>query len=293
MLTCKYCGSGQVVKSGIVLNKQRHKCKDCGRQFIEGNKKLYSEDQKTLAFKLRLHGVTLIKIAKEIGAPGTGNILQILRAYPHRHVFVATHNTKKQAELTRVLSHHGMQAVTPADLDITLPEVDEAEDSFVGNALLKARSACLVTHLPCVADDSGLLVDALDGAPGVYSARYAGEHGNDSGNMALLLKNLKDVQSEERTARFVCAAVCVYPDGTELIAEGCCEGLIAHSPKGEGGFGYDPVFLPDGKGDQHMSELTPEEKDAISHRGKALTALHLLMWIHAKEMRKAKNAGKK
>ncbi|MDR3344025.1 MAG: RdgB/HAM1 family non-canonical purine NTP pyrophosphatase [Oscillospiraceae bacterium] len=190
---------------------------------------------------------------------------------------IATLNAKKQAELTRIFAPRGLRVITPDVLGITLPNVEETENTFAGNALLKARSACALSRIPCVADDSGLCVDALSGAPGVYSARYAGEHGNDGGNMELLLAKLRGVPPEERTARFVCAAACVYPDGTELLAEGRCEGTIALELKGSGGFGYDPVFLPQGMGGRSMAELTAGEKDTVSHRGRALYDLQLLM----------------
>ena len=197
---------------------------------------------------------------------------------PSGQVMAATHNAKKQTELMRIFSPRGRSVVSPDALGLVLPEVEETEDSFEGNALLKARSACAVSGIPCFADDSGLCVDALDGAPGVYSARYAGEHGNDAANIALLLENLRDIPPEKRTARFVCTAACVYPDGTELIARGVCEGTIALAPKGDRGFGYDPVFLPEGQGGRAMAELSPEEKDAISHRGRALDELARLMY---------------
>ncbi|MCL2023831.1 MAG: RdgB/HAM1 family non-canonical purine NTP pyrophosphatase [Oscillospiraceae bacterium] len=192
-------------------------------------------------------------------------------------ILIATHNAKKQIELERILAPNGYTVALPRDIGITLPEVEETEDTFLGNALLKARSACAVSGLPCVADDSGLCVDALGGAPGVYSARYGGKHGDDRANNALLLKNLRDTPDEKRTARFVCAAVCVYPDGRELVAEEVCEGIIAREPRGDNGFGYDPLFLPVGMNGLTAAQLDNAAKDAISHRGKALRALEELM----------------
>jgi len=288
MPNCKHCGSEKVVKSGFALGKQRHRCKDCGRQFIPGNRKFYSEEQRALVFGRRLKGIKLIEIAAEIGVPAAGNIMQLLRLYPLRHVMAATHNAKKQTELTRIFLPRGRTVITPDTLGLTLPEVEESEDTFAGNALLKARSACALSRIPCFADDSGLCVDALGGAPGIFSARYAGEHGNDGGNIELLLENLRGLPPEKRRARFVCAAVCVYPDGTELIAEESCEGTIALKPRGKGGFGYDPVFLPDGKKGRSMAELEPGEKDWISHRGKALRELAGQMRVRDEEVRLAK-----
>ena len=124
--------------------------------------------------------------------------------------------------------------------------------------------------MPCIADDSGLCVDALDGAPGVYSARFAGEHGNDDKNNQKLLSLLSDVPPEKRTARFVSTVACVFPDGRELVVRGECEGKIGYEKRGENGFGYDPLFYV---GERTFAEFTPEEKDAVSHRGNALRAL--------------------
>jgi XTP/dITP diphosphohydrolase len=147
----------------------------------------------------------------------------------------------------------------------------------VENAILKAESGCRESGLPCVADDSGLEVDALGGAPGVYSARYAGEHGNDGRNIEKLLHALRDVPQGARTARFVCTACCAFPDGTHLLARGECRGSIAFARSGDGGFGYDPVFIPDEADGRSMAMLTDTEKDAISHRRRALEALAQLL----------------
>lgn len=148
----------------------------------------------------------------------------------------------------------------------------ETADTFAGNAAIKARGARNITGLPALADDSGLVVDALGGAPGVYSARYAGGHGDDEANNRLLLTNLEGVPEERRTARFVAALVLALPDGGEFTAEGACEGRIGWAPKGEGGFGYDPLFILAGDG-RTTAELPREEKNRISHRGKALQAM--------------------
>lgn len=185
-------------------------------------------------------------------------------------ILIATKNKKKKLELERILAPLQIEVLCEGDLDVTLPEVEESGETFEENALLKAKSAALTAGMPAVADDSGLCVDALDGAPGVYSARYAGENATDMDRVWKLLGALSGVPDEKRTARFV-SAVCLYaPDGGTLQVRGECEGVIGHAPRGEGGFGYDPVFLV---GDRSFAELSPAEKDAVSHRGKALRAL--------------------
>ncbi len=183
---------------------------------------------------------------------------------------IATHNKKKKNELLRILSPLGIDVKTDEELNLTLTEPDENGETFYENALIKAQSGCKESGLPCVADDSGLMVDYLAGAPGVYSARFSGEHGNDKKNNEKLLKLLKDVQEKERTARFVSVVCCVFPNGDILSARGECEGKIGYEEKGEGGFGYDPVFMVDGKS---FAEISSDEKDKLSHRGKALNLL--------------------
>lgn len=189
---------------------------------------------------------------------------------------VATHNAKKLIELNRILEPLGIAAVTDSELGIALPEVEETGETFEDNALLKAESACKHSGLPAVADDSGLMVDALNGAPGVYSARYAGEGATDEQRNSKLLNELQDVPEEKRTAQFVSAVCCVFPNGDRLIARGTCPGRIGYEPQGNGGFGYDPVFIVSeglaGAGKTY-AELTAEEKDQISHRGNALRLL--------------------
>lgn len=185
-------------------------------------------------------------------------------------ILIATHNNKKKAELQRILLPLGVEVVTDSDIGITLTDVDETGTTFEENSLLKAKSGCEESGLPCIADDSGLAVDALGGEPGVYSARYAGVHGDDGRNNAKLLDKLKDVPDQKRTARFVCAATCVFPDGRQIAVRGECEGKIAFSPDGNGGFGYDPLFVVDGR---TFASMTSEQKDKISHRGKALRML--------------------
>ena len=186
---------------------------------------------------------------------------------------IATHNMKKRDELSRILKPVGVRALLAEEAGVDLTDVEETGTTFEENAFLKAQSGCLESGMPCIADDSGLAVDALDGAPGVFSARYSGKHGNDDKNNELLLEKLKDVPMEQRTARFVSAVCCVFPDGRKITVRGECEGKIAFDLKGNGGFGYDPLFLPEEYEGKTMAQLTPEEKDAISHRGKALRLL--------------------
>lgn len=183
---------------------------------------------------------------------------------------IATHNMKKRDELQRILSPLGVHVLTADEAGVDLTDVEETGTTFEENALLKARSGCKEGKMPCIADDSGLCVDALDGAPGVYSARFAGEHGNDDKNNEKLLSLLSDVPPEKRTARFVSTVACVFPDGRELVVRGECEGKIGYEKRGENGFGYDPLFFV---GERTFAEFTPEEKDAVSHRGNALRAL--------------------
>ena len=183
---------------------------------------------------------------------------------------IATHNMKKRDELQRILSPLGVHVLTADEAGVVLTDVEETGTTFEENALLKARSGCKEGKMPCIADDSGLCVDALDGAPGVYSARFAGEHGNDDKNNEKLLSLLSDVPPEKRTARFVSTVACVFPDGRELVVRGECEGKIGYEKRGENGFGYDPLFYV---GERTFAEFTPEEKDAVSHRGNALRAL--------------------
>jgi XTP/dITP diphosphohydrolase len=153
-----------------------------------------------------------------------------------------------------------------------LVDVDETGSTFEENSLLKARYTCQATGLPAIADDSGLCVDALNGAPGIFSARWAGEHGNDQANLEKVLDQLKDVPDEKRTARFMCVASLVLPDGREQVAEGRFEGHILHAPVGENGFGYDPIFQPLGLSIS-SAQMSAEEKDLVSHRGKSLRSI--------------------
>ena len=190
-------------------------------------------------------------------------------------VILASHNAKKLAELQRILTA-AVPGLAPEQVissaGIALPDVVEDEVSFEGNALLKARSAASATGLLAVSDDSGLAVDVLGGAPGIFSARWSGRHGDDEANNDLLLAQLGDVPDEHRGARFVCAAALVGPDGTEHVERCEMPGTLLRERRGEGGFGYDPLFLPEDE-TRSAAELTPAQKDAISHRGRAFRAI--------------------
>ena len=179
---------------------------------------------------------------------------------------LASKNPKKLAEMNRILSQLGIEVCSEAEVGVDV-EVEETGTTFEENSFLKAKAVMEASGLPAIADDSGLCVDALNGAPGVYSARYGGEGLDDEGRYRLLLENMRG--QSPRTAHFVSVITCAFPDGTELTARGECNGTIAFAPMGEGGFGYDPVFfLPERK--KTFAQLSPEEKNAISHRGKAL-----------------------
>jgi len=184
-------------------------------------------------------------------------------------LLLATRNVKKLRELQRILS-----AVELVGLDDVRPydEVPESGLTFAENALIKAREGAARTGLPTAADDSGLAVDALNGMPGVFSARWAGRHGDDAANLELLLAQITDVPDVHRGAAFVCAAALVLPDGREWTVEGDMRGRLVRSPRGTGGFGYDPIFVADGE-KRTNAELSPAQKDAISHRGKAFRSL--------------------
>ena len=183
---------------------------------------------------------------------------------------LATNNMKKLAEMQRILSPLGINVVTAKMLGKQLEDVEEDGKTFEDNAKLKARAACKEMNMPAIADDSGLCVDYLDGAPGIFSARFAGEHGNDEKNNDLLLEKLDGVPLEKRTAHYVCAICCTFPDGREIVVRGECNGVIGFERDGHEGFGYDPLFLVDGKA---FGSYTAEEKDKISHRGNALRLL--------------------
>ena len=185
---------------------------------------------------------------------------------------LATRNPHKVAELRAILLPllPGAQIVGAEAFDV--PEPVEDEVTFAGNALIKARQLAEATGLLALADDSGVCVDAMGGAPGVFSARWCGRHGDDAANLELLLAQMADVPERHRGASFVCAAAMAAPDGREEVAEGIMRGSLLFAPRGENGFGYDPIFRPEGLS-VSSAELTPERKEAISHRGKAFRAL--------------------
>lgn len=183
---------------------------------------------------------------------------------------IATNNQKKLKELERILNPLGINAVSGKEEGISLDDVEETGTTFAENAYLKAEAAFKKTGLPSVADDSGLCVDVLDGRPGIYSARYAGENATDEDKNNKLLAELNDVPEKDRTAHFTCTICCILPSGEKIEVEGVCEGSIAFEPHGNGGFGYDPIFK---YGDKSYADLSSDEKDAVSHRGKALRKL--------------------
>lgn len=188
-------------------------------------------------------------------------------------VVLATRNAHKVGELRAVLAPllPDVEVLT-VDAFEDVPEVAETEVTFAGNALLKARAVATATGLPAIADDSGIAVDVLGGSPGIFSARWAGRHGDDVANLQLLLAQIADVPAQHRGGAFVCAAALALPDGTSAVREGRSRGTITTAPAGAGGFGYDPCFVPEGS-DRTLAEHTAEEKNAISHRGKAFRAL--------------------
>jgi XTP/dITP diphosphohydrolase len=189
-------------------------------------------------------------------------------------VVLATHNEKKLAELRRILEAARVPDVVIQGLDDFpgAPEVAETGTSFAENALLKAHSIAGFTHLPAVADDSGLCVDVLGGSPGVFSARWSGRHGDDDANLDLLLAQLADLPPGRRRAHFECAAALALPGGREHVVHGRLDGVLLTERRGSNGFGYDPIFVPDGE-DRTTAEMSPDEKDGASHRGRAFRAL--------------------
>ncbi|MGW3563172.1 RdgB/HAM1 family non-canonical purine NTP pyrophosphatase [Streptomyces sp. NPDC000941] len=190
-----------------------------------------------------------------------------------KRLILATRNTYKIVELRSILSDAGLDVeLVGADAYPEVPDVKETGVTFAENALLKAHALARATGHPAVADDSGLCVDVLGGAPGIFSARWSGRHGDDRANLELLLAQLGDVPDEHRAAHFECAAALALPDGTERVVTGRLPGTLRREPVGGGGFGYDPILQPDGE-TRTCAELTPDEKNAISHRGKAFRAL--------------------
>jgi XTP/dITP diphosphohydrolase len=186
---------------------------------------------------------------------------------------IASRNDHKIQEMRRILEQVGldMELVGTAEFP-DLPDVEETGSTFAANAMLKARAVCEFTGLPAVGDDSGLCVDALNGMPGILSARWSGTHGNDQANLELLLAQISQVPTDRRAASFICAAAYVHPDGTEFVVEGQMSGTLIDAPVGTNGFGYDPIFVPQGH-QITSAQMSAELKDSISHRGKALAAL--------------------
>lgn len=184
---------------------------------------------------------------------------------------IATNNKKKLVEIERILSPLGIVPVTAGEKGIDLGDVEETGATFAENAYIKAKAAYDKCGLPVIADDSGLCVDALDGRPGIYSARYGGHDSPYTVKIGMLLDELKDVPADQRGAHFSCAVCCILKSGEVIAVEGRCNGRIADAPSGDGGFGYDPVFTVDG---ESFASLSSEEKDRLSHRGNALRMLY-------------------
>jgi XTP/dITP diphosphohydrolase len=192
-------------------------------------------------------------------------------------VVLATRNAGKLLELHRILDAAGLDVeLVGMDAFPDVPDVAETGATFVDNALLKARAVYEATGLLAVADDSGLAVEALNGMPGVLSARWSGRHGDDKANLDLVLAQLTDVPDERRGAAFICAAAAVGPGGAEAVAEGLMEGVLIREPRGSNGFGYDPIFVPYGS-EATTAQMSAADKDAISHRGKAFRAMAPLL----------------
>ncbi|MEN2468046.1 XTP/dITP diphosphatase [Ornithinibacillus sp. JPR2-1] len=189
-----------------------------------------------------------------------------------KEIVIATKNEGKAKEFKVLFERYGIKATSLLDLEQELPDIEETGSTFEENSALKSEGIANILQIPVMADDSGLVIDALDGEPGIFSARYAGEPKDDKKNIVKVLEKLKDVPTEERTARFVCVLSVSIPGETTIFKKGYCEGTIAFEEKGSHGFGYDPIFIPDGY-NQTMAELGPEEKNKISHRRNAMVQL--------------------
>ncbi len=185
-------------------------------------------------------------------------------------IVVATHNKGKLKEINALLAPFGVNAVSAGEMGVDEPE--ETEATFIGNSLLKARHSAKITNLPALADDSGLEVFGLDNAPGIYSARWAGENKDFNAAMSRVEKELKEKNTQNNGARFVCALALVWPDGTQKVFEGYVEGHLEFPPRGENGFGYDPIFVPNGF-DITFGEMDADKKHAMSHRANAFKQL--------------------
>lgn len=192
---------------------------------------------------------------------------------------LASKNPNKLKEMREILTGLDIEVISEAEVGVDV-EVEETGSTFEENSLLKAKAVCKASGLPAIADDSGLCVTALGGGPGVYSARYGGPELSDRERYQMVLDGMRG--QLDRTAKFVCCVCCVFPDGGGIGARGECEGLIVHAPRGEDGFGYDPIFLASG-GKKTFAQMTAEEKNAVSHRGKALTAFREKLGTYLKE----------
>lgn len=181
---------------------------------------------------------------------------------------LATNNPDKLKEMKKILLNLKIEVLSAKEAGINLEDVDETGKTFEENSELKALSALKIAGMPSIADDSGLMVDALNGEPGIYSARYSGENATYSSNVDKLLLKMKDIPYEKRTAKFVCTICCLFPNGDRIDVRGECKGLIGFERSGNSGFGYDPVFITENG--KTFAQLSPEEKSQISHRGKAL-----------------------
>lgn len=191
-------------------------------------------------------------------------------------IIAATQNKHKIREMEAITTDFGMEILTQEEAGLPAVEIEETGATFEENSALKARTICSMSGLPAIADDSGLSVDILNGAPGIYSARYAGPAADDAANNEKLLATLSDVPAEKRTGRYVSVITLAYPDGRLLTARGECAGTLLTAPRGSGGFGYDPLFVPDGT-EMTFAEMSAEQKNRISHRARALARLREIL----------------
>ena len=193
-----------------------------------------------------------------------------------KRIIAASRNAHKIEEIEKITQKFGMNVISRDDAGLPKDEVEEDGESFEENSYKKAKAIWDICHETVIADDSGLMVDALDGAPGVYSARFAGEEGNYQKNNEKLLALMEGIPEEERGAKFVTVITLIFPDGRTLVARGECPGVIIDAPRGDGGFGYDPLFKPEGY-ELSFAEMASEDKNAISHRGRALAELERML----------------
>lgn len=191
-------------------------------------------------------------------------------------MIAATQNKGKLKELRLITEKYGQQLISMGDAGLGDLEIEENGETFAENSYIKAHTVAALTGRPCIADDSGLCVDYLGGAPGIHSARYSGVHGDDAANRAKLLEDMKNVPAEERSAHFTCCITLCWPDGRTIVAEGICPGHIAVEEQGEGGFGYDKVFIPEGRSES-FAALGVDVKNQIGHRARALAQLEELL----------------